>query len=121
MNLQSSSLFRSLVPYCVLVWSGATLPVVMHAQAPTIDKIDPPGWWTGLPNPMLLAHGEHLNGAHFSVTGKNVKLTRTQTSENGHWAFLWLMTRDAAAQSVTLSARTSPGATQSAFVLSARP
>ena len=34
--------------------------------APCIDKIDPPGWWAGLPDPMLLVHGEGLDGARDS-------------------------------------------------------
>ena len=28
------------------------------AQAPRITKIDPPNWWVGLPDPMLLVYGE---------------------------------------------------------------
>jgi hypothetical protein len=113
MKLPSPSLFRSLVTYFVL--SGTALSVTMYAQAPSIDKIDPPGWWTGLPDPMLLAHGEHLNDAHFSIAGKGVRLLRTQISGNGHWAFLWLRTRQAAAQTVLLSSRNSPGVAQKSF------
>jgi len=30
------------------------------AQAPKIERIDPPNWWIGLPSPMLLVRGEQL-------------------------------------------------------------
>ena len=91
------------------------------AQGPLIDKIDPPGWWVGLPEPMLLVHGEHLNGANFSLAGKGVLLARTRASANGHWAFLWLHTRAAAAQTIKIAAGNSAGTAQRPFVLAARP
>lgn len=90
------------------------------AQAPRIDKIDPPGWWTGLPDPMLLVQGEYLKGARFTLDGKGAALSRTQTSDNGHWAFLWLRTRDAAAQTLHVTAKNEAGEAHGAFVLAAR-
>lgn len=89
-------------------------------QAPKIDKIDPPGWWAGLPNPMLLVHGEGLNGARFTLGGKDVTLERTQASENGHWAFLWLDTNAAAPQTLWVTAANGDGQARSAYVLAAR-
>jgi glycosidase len=71
---------------------------------PKIDKIDPPDWFAGLPSPMLLLHGEGFKGAHFAVTGNGISLARTQVSANGHWAFLWLDSKGAAPQTVTLTA-----------------
>ena len=59
---------------------------------PSISKIDPPGWFAGLPDPMLLVQGEGLEHARFTLSGQGVTLDRTQASENGHWAFLWLKT-----------------------------
>ena len=85
-------------PYFLLAFWIFFAPAASWAQAPRIDKIDPPGWWAGLPDPMLLAHGEGLNGARFTLSGDGVTLDRTQTSENGHWAFLWLKTAGAAPQ-----------------------
>lgn len=99
---------------CVVAY-GAAL-----AEAPTIDKIDPPGWWAGLPDPMLLVHGENLGGAQFSVAGKGVTLERTQASANGHWAFLWLRTTRALAQRLIISARNGSGQTQRNFSLAER-
>jgi neopullulanase len=60
------------------------------------------GWAAG-PD-ALVVHGQNLQDARFAVQGENVKLARSQTSDNGHWAFLWLDTRAANAQTLELSA-----------------
>ena len=111
---------RSWIKRLATAWIFAAVSLTMRAQAPRIDKIDPPGWWTGLPDPMLLAHGEHLNGAHFAVIGKGVQLLRTRTSDNGHWAFLWLRTQHATAQTVMVSAGNGEGRSRQPFALAAR-
>ncbi|HEY1647073.1 MAG TPA: alpha-amylase family glycosyl hydrolase [Terracidiphilus sp.] len=100
-------------------WACCTA-VASLAQAPRIDKIDPPGWWAGLPNPMLLLNGEGLNGAQFELSGAGVTLERTQTSPNGHWAFLWLSIQGSAPQTVEITAKNSQGQTRHAYVLAAR-
>jgi glycosidase len=90
------------------------------AEKPQIEKIDPPGWWSGLPDPVLLVHGEGLDGARFAVQGKDVTLSRTQISENGHWAFLWLRTATAAPQTLWITARTPHGQAHHQFQLAER-
>ena len=90
------------------------------AQALRIDKIDPPGWWIGLPDPMLLVHGEGLQGARFTLDGAGVTLDRTQVSENGHWAFLWLKTAGAAPQTLWVTATNDHGTARHAFQLAER-
>ena len=89
-------------------------------NAPCIDKIDPPNWWTGLPDPMLLVHGENLRVARFAVQGKGVKLLRTQTSDNGHWAFLWLETAHASPQTLEVTAINGQDRARQSFALSER-
>jgi neopullulanase len=116
----------------VVAWIACT---ACHAQAPSpgkpsidkpridkprIDKIDPPNWWTSLPDPMLLVHGENLANAHFTVSGKGVKLLKTQPSANGHWAFLWLATRTAQAQTLSIIASDGKATARSSFALSRR-
>lgn len=96
-------------------WAQALLP-----QAPHIDKIDPPGWFTGLPDPMLLVDGEGLNKAQFTLRGEGVTIERTQASENGHWAFLWLKTRNAAPQTLWVTATNEEGQAQQSFKLAER-
>lgn len=90
---------------------------VMCADAPKIDKIDPPGWWIGFPNPMLLVHGEGLNRAHFAVQGHGVTLDRMQRSYNGHWAFLWLDIQSATPQGLTITATNEDGQARSSYAL----
>jgi glycosidase len=105
----------SILFVCLCCASAASI-----AQAPRIDKIDPPNWWAQFPDPMLLVHGENLYGAQFTLSGKAVKIERTQISDNGHWAFLWLDTESAAPQSLSIAAKTTAGRAQTAYVLAAR-
>jgi glycosidase len=95
---------------------------LMHAQsaAPTIDKIDPPNWWAPMPSPMLLLHGEHLSDAQITVSGKHVSIEKTQASENGHWAFVWLRTANASAQTFRITVKNPAGKTESSFQLQPR-
>ena len=86
-------------------------------SAPCVDKIDPPNWWSGFPDPVLLVHGTNLTRAQFTVTGTGVSLKRTQISENGHWAFLWLDAQSAAPQTLQITASSAHGRAHSEFVL----
>lgn len=88
--------------------------------APSIDKIDPPGWWVSFPDPMLLVHGTGLNHARLAIAGSGVKLERTQPSANGHWAFLWLKLGNAAPQTLWVTATNDQGQARRAFPLAAR-
>lgn len=58
--------------------------------APCVYRVDPPGWWTNMPSPMLLLYGRNLRAARIGVRGGKVSVTRTQFSANGHYAFVWL-------------------------------
>ncbi|HWT66438.1 MAG TPA: alpha-amylase family glycosyl hydrolase [Terracidiphilus sp.] len=98
----------------------ASTSVRLTAQVPSIEKIDPPGWWSTFPDPMLLVHGEHLDNAKFTVNGRGVQLTRTQVSANGHWALLWLDTHAATAQTLNVIAANAEGQTSHTFQLSER-
>lgn len=69
---------------------------------------------------MLLVHGQNLKQAQFTVTGTGVNLKRTQISENGHWAFLWLNTQSATAQTLQITASNAHGWAHSEFVLGER-
>lgn len=114
--------------YLLIIWMGCTLvgcwaqatAVVPVAVVPVIDKIDPPGWFAGLPDPMLLVHGVGLSGARFVVNGAGVTLGRTQVSENGHWAFLWIKTNGAAPQTLRVIAANERGEAKHNFELAAR-
>lgn len=58
--------------------------------APCVYQVDPPNWWTDMPSPMLLLYGRNLRNAKIAVHGKDVSVTRTHFSSNGHYAFVWL-------------------------------
>ena len=103
------------------IWPQVTHPQLPQPpQAPKIDKIDPPNWFAVLPDPMLLVHGESLNGARFTLNGEGVSLERTQASENGHWAFLWLKTANAEPQTLWIIATNDGGQARQAFQLAER-
>jgi len=91
-----------------------------HTAAPCIDKVDPPNWWAGLPSPMLLFHGRNLSDARFSVAGSGLSISRTRISANGHYAFIWLNSANAAPQAVRISAATPEGQTTIPFLLAKR-
>jgi neopullulanase len=113
------SRFRLAFCLCGAVAWGAQAPQPEPA-APRIDKIDPPGWWAKFPDPMLLVRGAGLNGARFALSASGVTLRRTQASANGHWAFLWLDTQNAAPQTLWITASNDRGQTRQSYVLSAR-
>ena len=92
----------------------------LFAQAPHIHKIDPPDWYAGLPDPMLLVHGERFTHANITVLGESVAVSRTQVSNNGHWAFIWLKTANAPAQTLHLKISNSTGTATGSYELRKR-
>ena len=79
------------------------------AQSPRIDKVDPPNWWAAMPAPMLLAKGENLNDARFTLSDAALHIRKTVISDNGHYAQLWLTASPARTETIRLTARTSKG------------
>lgn len=82
--------------------------------APCIDKVDPPNWWVDLPSPLLLVHGARLDRAKFTVSGAGVSITQSEVMTNGHFAFLWLSTRNARPQSIVIRVTSPAGAATAA-------
>lgn len=95
-------------------------PPAQDNGAPCIDKIDPPGWWIGLPDPMLLVHGQMLQNARFTVKGNGVKLVRTLPSANGHWTLLWVQSQSAPPQTLWITAANYQGHARWPFVMAQR-
>jgi glycosidase len=103
--------------------------IPVHAQdkaqssaqhAPVISKVDPPNWWISLPAPMLLIHGENLNGATVHVIAHGVMVAKQQASPNGHWLFVWLSTAKASPQTIKIVASNAAGSASCDFSLSIR-
>ncbi|HTV83556.1 MAG TPA: alpha-amylase family glycosyl hydrolase [Acidobacteriaceae bacterium] len=88
--------------------------------APCVYQVDPPGWWTAMPSPMVLLYGRNLGGAQISVSGNRVAVARTQFSASGHYAFLWLSSGTAAPQTVNISVATAGGRTVIPFLFAKR-
>jgi len=109
--------FSILFPILIFVGSLLTYGQSFSVVAPEIDKIDPPNWFTGLPDPLLLVYGENLAQAQFTVQGTSITLSHTQSSANGHWAFLWLETASAAPQTLWITATNSQGSAHHSFIL----
>jgi glycosidase len=85
-----------------------------------VTRVDPPNWWTGLPDPMLLIRGENLIDATFSVDSGSVLVTHTQISANGHWAFVWLNMVSAQPLTFHLTVRTPQGTARIPYTLRSR-
>jgi glycosidase len=94
--------------------------VGISSPVPCIDKMDPPNWWANLPPAMLLAHGNHLADTQVAAAGSSISVTRTQASANGHYLFIWLDTKNAAPQNITLRITNPAGSTTVLFALNAR-
>jgi neopullulanase len=70
---------------------GATQSALLTASAaPHVVKIEPPNWWIGLPDPMLMITGEHLAGAMVSSNTPGVRVVRSLDGLKGHYLFVWL-------------------------------
>jgi neopullulanase len=91
--------------YLALLGAG-----VLHAQTQspasaeplTVNKIDPPNWYRGLPSPMLLLRGTGLTGARFTFSDHSLHVKRSSISANGHWAQLQLNAAPAVAEAVEI-------------------
>ena len=59
--------------------------------APAVKKVEPPNWWVGLtPDVMLLLSGKNLRATHVSCNLREVVVSRTQSSDDGEYLFVWL-------------------------------
>jgi glycosidase len=106
----------------VLVLLGWLYAFACSAQSakPVIAKIDPPSWFTRLPDSLLLVHGEHLENTKFTLHNTTARITETTISPNGHWAFLTFATAAAQPGELELVATNSRGSTSASYTLSAR-
>jgi glycosidase len=72
---------------CVLILLFAA---AIFAQAPTVEKIEPPNWWANMSvnQVRLLVRGTNLSGANVTaLNGSNLKAYNFRASENGHYLF----------------------------------
>ncbi len=95
---------------------------VSNPNAPVVTKIDPPNWWIGLtPDVMLLLSGKNLQAMHASCNLPEVIVTRTQSTANGDYLFLWLRLAPELKSGTAICRITTPhGQTNFEFPIAAR-
>ena len=60
-------------------------------NAPVVRKVEPPNWWVGLtPEVVVLLSGKNLLATHAQCNLPEVIVSRTQSTLNGHYLFVWL-------------------------------
>jgi neopullulanase len=83
---------RKILSLCVLILLSA---ISVFAQAPTVEKVEPPNWWANMSiNPIrVMVRGKNLNDAIvLSVTGRDsLRASNFKVSENGHYLFFDVM------------------------------
>lgn len=72
---------------------GSTSPAqqATNVKEPIVQKVEPPNWWVNLtPEVMLLLTGKNLRATHVNCNLQDVSVSRTQSSANGDYLFVWL-------------------------------
>lgn len=116
MSLSCFSAPRRLV--CVAI--ATCVASVLQAQAPTVDKVEPPNWWGNHSiNPVrLLVHGSHLGGARFECP--KLSCSRIVTNSAGTYVFVDVtIPAGAAPGAYPLTIRTTGGTARVPFTISA--
>jgi len=102
----------------LLILPGATPVAIAQYGKPVITKIDPPSWFTRLPDSMLLVHGENLEHTTFTLRNTAARIVKAKTSANGHWAFLTLATATAQPGTFELTVANALGSATVSYTLS---
>ena len=83
---------------------------IAAAAAPYVEKIEPPNWWIGLPDPMLMITGENLAGVRVSTSTPGVRVARTMDGLGGRYEFAWLdISKTAVPGKITFDLATNAG------------
>jgi neopullulanase len=119
-------LLRWLVLFCVALPMSVRArqhhpqPAASSVEQPIVQQTDPPNWWSGLPNPMLLLRGKNLSGARVRTSQSGIVVQRTRVSANGDWLFVWLDISTAPAQHFNLLVHTATGSVRVSYELEQR-
>jgi len=92
----------------------------LFAQAPRVDKVEPPNWWTGmkLNRIQLMVYGDHLDSVKTTCLSGDITILKTYSPPNPSYAFIDVVIRKTAnpgVQMLTLSSCT--GSTSLRFPL----
>jgi glycosidase len=118
-------LLRAPVLATVLFFSAAAGLSAQEAQgpnAPVIKKVEPPNWWIGLTQDVLvLLRGKNLQATHANCNLAEVLVSRTMSSGNGDYLFAWLKLQPALKSGTAVCRITTPnGQTSFEFPIAAR-
>jgi len=84
---------RVVLALALMCWSFAAIRAQesSNPSAPVVKKVEPPNWWVGLtPDVMVLLSGKNLQATHAECNLPEVSVSRTQSSSNGDYLFVWL-------------------------------
>lgn len=87
--------------------------------SPVVKKVDPPNWWAGLPNPMLLISGEDFGGASVKASA-GAGIRKVEVESTGHYIFVWPDFAKSKPGRIIFTVTTPRGSTEISFELSAR-
>lgn len=78
--------------YAALLSLLLTLILIVPAEAQTIQRVEPPHWWTGMKNSQLqlLVYGERIGKLEALVDAPGIELKRTEKTDNPNYLFLYL-------------------------------
>jgi glycosidase len=86
-------------------------------NAPVVRKVEPPNWWVKLtPDVMVLLSGKNLLATRAECNLSDVSVSRTQSTSNGQYLFVWLKLAPRL-QSGTVVCRITTAAGQTSFEL----
>jgi glycosidase len=119
-RLVQNRLFYGIYLSLLLVCPMRSFGTADGSGIPVVTRLDPPNWWVGMPNPMLMISGEELAGASVRTASSEVKISCVEPEATGHYLFVWLDTSNARPGTVKLSLRTPKGSATASFPLQAR-
>ncbi len=66
------------------------IQIILKAQAPVIEKIEPPNWWTGMKwnKVQLMVYGKNLSGLNAEFANKTIKIDQIRFVENPSYVFI---------------------------------
>lgn len=112
---------RNALRHAALLLTIALSASGQQTAGPKITKIEPPNWWIGLSNPMLLITGENLDHAKVSTSRPGVHVRRTKEGRHGLYLFVWIdITKTASPGTVNLIVATPRGRQAAKWVLEHR-
>ena len=106
-----------------IVWLVLWSAYAAAQMAPKLEKVEPPNWWVGMADPMLMIKGENLTDAKVTISmpKPGVSITRTENGLSSKYLFVWLAVAPTATPGeLRLRLTTSKGAVNFIYALGKR-